>query len=277
MPVPYQMQMLCRRRVHMKNNFKALSENTAEVKLFLDITSAVVSNLATPAPDPTGQASLSNDKYTVKRFRFLSSTIVRGLGYPVDYQANEPLASAGIAALFNQSVYKDHNFTVDACVGMVKNAVYDTESTLKGVNGEIWVDKYLDPLLAHRVETGIVNRCSATVKFEWKQSHEKMKRPEFFDKLGEIIDNQEVRVIVTRIVQIYEISLVPWGADETAQALAKTNQNEINPGTLPGMEVQMNERLKALVKQALGLNRDIVTDIEVEQAVENLIAQNKRK
>lgn len=228
-----------------------------------------------------------NDDYLIRKFRLLSEHTIYGKGYPIDYSKKGLLKKA--APLFSdKTLYKNHWADVDSWVGLVKNAEYIEDENLSGIDAELWLDKKLDDPLQKRlirgVETGAINRCSVTISFYWEKSHPKMSDKVFFDSLGEIVDEQEVRIIATEIEEVYETSLVWWGADDSAkekqsQKLSNDNLNKKSLNNNKGRSASKTalnqgkedkemiyEKIKEKLKALLG--KELSTDIEVEQTVE---------
>lgn len=229
-------------------------------------------NLSQDDQPPAGD---SDDEYVRRYYRTLSNVIVRGLGIPIDY--TDPTLFKDIKKFWQcKSLFKDHLTIVDNCIGIVKDPVFNTKSNPTGLDAWLWFDRKLDEKTARRAETGAIDRCSVFVSFYFVPSHE-MKDSVFWDSLGEIVDGEEVRLVVTEIEWIREISSVWFGADETAQdheSMGLSQTKQINQIT---KEVStMNEliqRLKAKFLEKTG--KKLTADLEVEQAVGGLLDDNE--
>ena len=120
-------------------------------------------------------------------------------------------------------VFKDHNRSVDAWLGKVSSTYWDkgNESIPSGVNSIIEFDRAaIGTVIERGLLTGGLNSVSVTVDFEWKPSHPDMEIWDFYNKLGDEVNGELVRIVATKIVGIYEISLVWEGADPFAKEVA---------------------------------------------------------
>lgn len=153
-------------------------------------------------------------------FRALSATVLADR--PIDF-TNEKILKASTTKLVGQTVFKDHETYVDNWVGKVDSTLWDskTEGLPPGINAVLKLDSIKDPMTVRGVLQGAIHSASVTVSFEWKPSHPNlMNDGSFFDHLGEEIENEMVRIIVTKIDRFWEISLVWQGADEFAKQIS---------------------------------------------------------
>ena len=190
---------------------------------------------------------------------------------PVDF-SDAAMLKRSTNLLLNQTIYKDHNTFVDNWVGKVTAVSWDEETKgfPPGINANLRLDSIKDPMAVRGVLQGALHSSSVTVSFQWKPSHEAlMENGTFFEHLGETIDDELVRVVVTKIEKFWEISLVWQGADEYAKQIDEDG----NPvGTSASLSLKtltntkedtMNELLKIL-KELFG------TDVTEENAKELL-------
>jgi hypothetical protein len=216
----------------------------------------------------------SNNDYVYRTFRAISNVIIRGLGYPLD--CTDPSLFKDVKKFWqSRSLFKDHLLYVDNCVGLTKNPVFNKKSDPIGLDVDLWVDRKLDDKTARRVETGAIDRCSVTMSFYFRPSHD-IKDDLFWDSLGEIVDGEEVRLIMTEVEWIRETSLVWFGADETAQdheSIGFSQKQQINH---QDKEVSKMKDLIQRIKQKFAefLGKTLETDLDVEQAVLGLMEKN---
>jgi len=235
------------------------------------------------AADQEGQENPNireTDEYLIRLFRVLSAITIYGKGYPIDYSKKDVLSNA--AHLFERTLLKNHWRSIEEWVGLVKKPVFNSASNPPGVDAEFWLDKVIDKEhIVRGVKTGAINRCSAGLMFEWSKSHPDMKDRTFFDSLGEDIDGHEVRIVVEKILEVFEVSLVFYGADHTAiahtagdekanTALSQQIEKEKNTQEV----ITMKEKLIALirmVKDSSITSRSLSTDVDVESGVKALV------
>nr|BDD48164.1 hypothetical protein 8 [bacterium] len=156
---------------------------------------------------------------------------------PIDF-SNERVLKRAVRLLKGQTVFKDHDTSVDNWVGRVEKALWDnqTQGIPPGINAQLKLDAVKDPMTVRGVVQGVIHSASVTVSFEWKPSHPKlMDEGTFFERMGEEVDDELVRIIVTKIDKFLEISLVWQGADEFAKQIGangKPVQQSIEPESL---------------------------------------------
>lgn len=215
-------------------------------------------------------ASTKEDEFVLATFRALSATILADR--PIDF-TNQKILRDATPKLIGQTVFKDHNTSVNNWVGRVDASYWDeaTPDIPVGINAILKLDAIKDPMTVRGVLQGAIHSASVTVSFEWKPSHPKlMDAGSFFDHLGEEIDGELVRIIVTMIDKFWEISLVWQGADEFAKQIGddgkpvqKAHQPEAEPGLLaaeahPSIENFNQENkmdpIRKLLKETFGVD-----------------------
>lgn len=152
--------------------------------------------------------------------RALSATAVQGGIMDFGHKDGKALREA--VPLFNNlTIFKDHDWSVDNWLGKTSDAYWDGADgdTPAGVNMMLNVDTKADPKAARGLLSGALDSGSVTVKFDYEQSHPKMKLDEFFNKLGEEVDGETVRALVTKITRLMEYSVVWQGADAYAKVI----------------------------------------------------------
>ena len=209
-------------------------------------------------------------------FRALSATLLNDR--PVDF-SNAVMLKRSTSLLLNQTVYKDHETSVDNWVGKVTAVSWDngTSDFPPGINANLRLDSIKDPMAVRGVLQGALHSSSVTVSFAWKPSHESlMENGTFFDHLGETIDNELVRVVVTQIEKFWEISLVWQGADQYAKQI----DGDGNPiGMSASLSSQTNNKednnMEALLKILKELFGKEVTEDNLKQVYNETIESTK--
>lgn len=132
------------------------------------------------------------------------------------------------------TLYTNHYADVENWKGFVQAPVWDEKNAPPGINATLVIDKTVDPRLARGVEIKALRSASVTIWFEYERSHPDLKY--FYDRLGEEIDGEVVRFIVTKIVRAAEVSIVWEGEDPFAKSLAAPGGN-----TKTGLEQPTND------------------------------------
>lgn len=172
-----------------------------------------------------GDGQEDDGKYINIPFRCLSAALIRDYG--VDFSKEGVLKDA--VSMFNDlPMYVDHWLDVDNWAGRTSEAHWtEPEGDVPGgidfvariYKGEGLSGVYKDrqQKLLVGLEEGIINSVSATLTFRWEKSHPELGDREFWELLGDEIDGSIVRMIVTSIDWVGEISLVWAGADRHAK------------------------------------------------------------
>lgn len=240
---------------------------------------------------PQQPKALSEDRYVYKDFRALSQSFLANRG--LDFSTPGVLEAA-VPMLAGKTVYPNHDFAdINNWLGVVSNSSWDAtgdqSNGIPGINCQIKLDAYLN----YRIACGVmmtppaINAMSLTVVFEFDYSHPQMameNRWKFFENLGEEIDGEIVRLIVTKIVEIWEASLVWCGEDRDAKGLDDDDQGEdptqqddesFSAADEPppiSNEEKKTVKLTAERKQSLGIeiDGDEVPDEQVFEAIDKL-------
>lgn len=225
--------------------------------------------------------------YIYPLFRALSQGVVAG--YWLDY-STPGMLEAAVSLLQGQTVYTDHVYwRVENWVGSVNNAFWDAEGAasggVPGINAELKIDAILNPKIARGLlmKPPAIHSVSVTVVFEYEFSHPQLvEERRFWNLLGEEVDGEIVRLIVTKIIDFYEISLVYQGADRIAKRIDVDDEDD-GDGTMSVSEpdnvvpIRRNETMKLTEqqKQALGITHegDDVPENLVVPALDKLISQ----
>lgn len=269
----------------IKEHFVKISNGLATMRYTSTISGGAVSRrskleLSQGGDGEADRETASDEDYYVKYHRLLSAAVVTGHYVPVDYSRPGVLEKA--VDKCNVTLFRDHSYhSINNALGAVVNPVWDGKSKPPGINAELHVvahphdEQKKD--IAKGFADGWLNRCSVTIQFLYEQSHD-MKERDFWERIGEMYEGELVRLIVTEVIDIYEVSLVFYGADTTAGDLdngdvqqaagviSLINQNQ-TPATPPeimeetSMKTELQEKLEAL------LGQEFKTTVELTQAV----------
>ncbi|AXR66120.1 hypothetical protein LEP1GSC125_1845 [Leptospira mayottensis 200901122] len=205
--------------------------------------------LSTPA---TPQEPASPElPYVEHDFRMLSKAYIEC--YALDFTKDNVLKNA--TSLFETKIYKDHETHVENSIGAVINPTWNDENDNEGVNGRFRFFKKFASSIIDRLETDppILDSCSVGIQFTFIKSHPKLD--EFYWCLGEEIDGSVVRLIITKIIAVSEVSIVCAGADPNAKKLSLNHfeQTSSEPGE-ERTQQEKNMKLKAKLLTVLGLS-----------------------
>lgn len=171
------------------------------------------------------------DKFQQKNFRMLSmNPLVKGL---FDFQHNDgkALKEAFEAGLFDdKKFFKDHILSVDSHVGYTAKAWWGTEKKYPGVNTSVFVHDEYDPAFSKKFTAGAIDAVSVGISLDWEPSHTFDSPWLFWDLLGRTVDGSVVRMLVTKVKAIRELSAVVFGADNQATKLEAEEKFELPEG-----------------------------------------------
>lgn len=234
-------------------------------------------------------------------FRALSAAIIPG--YWVDF-SKEGVLKKAVPLFMGQTVYKNHGeptgywgrqFDVEKWLGSVSQAEWDAKGEklggVPGVNVEMKIDAISNPRIARGLlmKPPAIHSCSETVLFDYDYSHKELVEQErFWRMLGEEVDGEIVRFIVTEIVSLQELSLVFQGADQIAKQIPEdTDEDEYSeqrkgkqfaapPARVTDRQKEHTVKLTAEQKKKLGLDAhegEEIGDAIVLTAVDALAAR----
>ncbi len=246
-------------------------------------------------PVPTGNPMPTDERYVYATFRGLSQIYLpnRGLDF-----SKKGVLEAGVELLKGKTVYPNHDFRdVNNWLGVVSNSFWDASGEksggVSGINCEIKIDAFLN----YRIACGVmmtppaINSMSLTVLFEFEYSHPQLvEERRFWNLLGEEVDGDIVRLIVVKIVDFWEASLVFLGEDRLAknhgrkeveqtednedfddESLSAANQLPTNSNEEKTMKIEKQKRTELGIE----FDGDDVPETEIFKAAENLAAKNK--
>lgn len=225
-------------------------------------------------------------------FRSLSKRIIEGhwLDFTVD-----GVLEAGVEMLQGQTVYPNHQFwDINNALGSVSAAVWDATGEkfggVPGINATYSIDALMNPRIARGLlwkPYPYIHSTSLTVLFEFDYSHPRLvEEGKFWINLGEEIDGDIVRLIVTKIREIWEASLVFAGADRLARQPKGNEENEdgdfenLSAASF-SLPTNSNEektmKIEKTKRTELGIEFDgeDVPESEILKAAESLAAKNK--
>lgn len=172
-------------------------------------------SLAVGEPGEDGNYGYNIEEYLARPWRILSAAMTP---YRLFDFTKEGVLKSSVKAFADLTLYANHNANVNDWKGFVRNPTWDEANTPPGINALFVIDKVVDPKLARGVETKALRSASVTIWFEYERSHPTLSN--FYDRLGEEVDGQIVRFIVTKIVNAGEVSIVWEGEDPYAKSLA---------------------------------------------------------
>lgn len=167
-------------------------------------------------------------------FRHISATIV-GAGTWKATEFTEKVLKKANKLLQFKPAYVNHALETSNAIGAVGKVVNTPAFKAKdgtlipfGLDAPIWIDAKIHTDLCRKLAgfpVPTIQSVSITVIYEWEPSHvfqdSSGNEDEwvFENRIGTIVDGKMVRRIVTKIIEIFETSLVWLGADPYAKIL----------------------------------------------------------
>lgn len=151
-------------------------------------------------------------------FRALSKTLIPD--YFLDFSQDNVVKEA-VALFAGQTVYSNHVYwRVENWLGAISKAEWDETGEkvggVPGVNVELKIDWKSNPKIARGLlmKPPAIHSVSATILFDWDASHpDLLEQGIFWRNLGQEIEGSIVRIVVTKITAVFELSLVFQGAN----------------------------------------------------------------
>lgn len=192
--------------------------------------------------------------YVIFKFRMLSKALIED--YALDFTKGNVLKDA--IKLFSTKIFKDHSTHVENSIGVTMNPVWTKSRGLEGIDGDYKIFRQFGESIISRLLTDppILDSTSVGIRFTYEKSHPGLE--DFYYHLGEEIDGEIVRLIITKILSVPEVSIVYAGADPNAKRL-QTNKYHKNDNTSSEDSGDENEhqedemKLKASLFKALGI------------------------
>lgn len=156
-------------------------------------------------------------------FRALSKVVVPG--HWLDW-TKDGVLEEGVQLLQGATVYPNHQFwDINNALGSVSASSWDPigaeANGVPGINATYSIDALMNPKIARGLlwkPFPYIHSTSLTVLLGYEYSHpELVEERRFWNLLGEEIDGEIVRLIVVKILEIWEASLVFQGADRLAK------------------------------------------------------------
>jgi len=254
----------------MKEKYKVIREGLAVARFGCVVGHEAVSPGGKPIRFKVDEEdnTLGGEEFLVKPFRFLSAALTPYRYF--DFREDGVLKT-GVSLFDGLTVYANHNADVNQWKGYTQKPVWDEENEPNGINGLMVLDRTVDANLARGVEIGALRSASVTIWFEYKRSHPELRG--FYDYLGEEVDGEIVRFIVTRLIRVGEVSVVWEGEDPYAKALT-TNLGTMNQKNQGGEGImKFTEKfLKTLGIQSPSNDTEITSE-DMETAVNTVLVK----
>lgn len=252
----------------MKKQFEVIREGLARARfggLFSGgVIPGVVEPLKLAAVENNG--GLNPEEYYVCNARLLSAAVTPYRKF--DFTGEGVLKKA-VPLFEGLTLYANHDADVNDWKGMVQEPVWDDQNNPNGINAKVVLDRTVDPKLARGVETKALRSFSVTIWFAYERSHPDLAG--FYDRLGEIVDGEMVRFVVTEITQAGEVSVVWEGEDPFAKSFEAPENNGGAPSNQEGEE---DMKLTAATIAALGITVGTdITEALLEEKVTGLTTQ----
>lgn len=226
------------------------------------------------------------DDYITVPFRAISKSVVPG--HWIDWSKDNVLKDS-LQKLYGQTVYPNHDFTdVTQWLGSVASVEWDEAGEqsdgVPGINAEYKIDALMNPRIARGLlmDPPAIHSTSMTVLFKYEYSHPDIaadNRWRFFDLLGEEVEGEIVRLIVTEILEYWEASLVFQGADRLAKQRKETKDfaemaadtgDDASPLELKTGAKTMKLTAEQKTKLGIESDGDEISETEIASAAERL-------
>lgn len=208
-----------------KKSFEVIREGFARARFGGVFSGAIIPGGATiqlAAVEDNG--GLNPEEYYVCMARLLSAATTP---YRMFDFSKEGVLKAAVPLFEGLTLYANHRADVNDWKGLVQEPVWDDKNTPNGINGKVVIDRTVDPKLARGVETKALRSFSVTIWFEYQKSHPDLAG--FWDRLGEEVDGEMVRLVVTRITNAGEVSVVWEGEDPFAKSFEAGGESPAQP------------------------------------------------
>lgn len=258
----------------MKKDFEVIKEGFAKARFGSQFSGGVIPGIAAPLKFAAieNNGGLDPAEYFVTNCRLLSLAVTPYRKF--DF-TKVGVLKAAVGLFEGLTLYANHDADVNDWKGLIQDAVWDEANTPNGINAKAVLDRTIDPKLARGVETKALRSFSVTIWFSYEKSHPDL--PGFYDRLGETVDGEMVRFIVTEITNAGEVSVVWEGEDPFAKSFHAGGE-ETPPGqtqhTQTGGEgMKVSQRLAVLLALTVGADIDEATlDAAVSGRIEGLQA-----
>ncbi|AXR68245.1 hypothetical protein [Leptospira mayottensis] len=180
----------------------------------------------TGAPINEGDTTtlLENEEFAEFNFRMLSAVLIEG--YWADFRKPGVLESA--TEYFTTKIYTDHQRSVRNSIGITRDPIFTNRNNVPGIDSVFRIFKAFGSDVIARLKTkpALIDANSVGISFAYEKSHPQLDN--FYGRLGEIVEGEYVRLIVTKVLEIPETSLVTIPADRTARKFAGFDFSQSN-------------------------------------------------
>lgn len=169
-------------------------------------------------PDP--------DDFMLFPFRLISATTLGAGTWKATDFTNAKVLKDSVSMLSNKPAYLNHRLVTGEEIGIIGETKWseafiapDGTRVPAGIDGPYVIDSKLYPELCRKLNSPMspIQSSSVTVVFDWEASHEFENENDFYWHLGEVVNGEMVRRVVTNINDYIESSLVYLGADPYAK------------------------------------------------------------
>lgn len=218
-------------------------------------------DIIAPRPIPTDlPLEPKPEDYIEKDVRMISQTLIGGY---LDF-TRPGVLEAAVAVAAPVNLIRDHSYQAEDWIGKVLSAswggpVPEKGIAASGINGRVMVDGKVAPLIVRGMNSDppTVNRFSVLIDFEYDRSHPDYDEDWWWTNLGEEVDGEIVRVVASRVENIYNLGVVWWGKDDTAQTLS-LRREQVNPGAAtPRIKEGTMPTPEELAAQIVKLEKDL--------------------
>lgn len=177
------------------------------------------------------QVNPQDGDFIYPKFRALSQTLIPG--YFIDFSKDKVVEEAA-PLMLGQTIFTNHErWDIEDWVGAVSKSEWDAKGDktggVAGINVELKIDWKSNPKIARGLlmTPPAIRAVSASVEFDWDASHpDLLEQGIFWRNLGQDIDNNIVRIIVTKINSFIELSLVGRGANPESNSHLPDDEDE---------------------------------------------------
>ncbi|MDD5106052.1 MAG: hypothetical protein PHC49_10595 [Desulfuromonadaceae bacterium] len=250
----------------IKKQLGVIREGFAKAQFGGTLSGCPLPGAATPfsfaTPEGTDNGGLNPEEYVARFFRILSAAMTP---YRFFDFTKPGVLKAAVPLFDGLTLYGNHDANVEKWKGLCQGPVWDEQNDPPGINALLAVDRIVAPMIARGVETKALRSCSVTIWFDYEKSHPNLDY--FWGRLGEVVDGEIVRLIVTKITNAGEVSIVWEGEDPHAKALSAPESLSVPEGTDEQHQSTGGETMKVTQKMAVLLALTVGADID-EAALE---------
>lgn len=218
-------------------------------------------------------------EYAIVPFRMLSVGLIPY--YWIDF--SEEVLKKALPKFNHVTIFPDHKPSIRDLIGVTTNARLINSKGVLGIDADFKIDIVQNPEIIRGLQMNppAIKHCSVGINIDYKMSHNFKTEWEFERHLGQTVEGEIVRYIVTEIIDVLEVSLVYKGANPyTTRLMHKENNMKIKTKTLAllgqkqsekeEIEIQAEE-LHAIVERHTKQQED---DIKTLSAIRELVNPN---